>query len=577
MNSQSDMPDPDPARPRGDSSSGADSEKRFARSPSNDIDPQSTPTPSAATRNPSEGYRRFSLFALVALITVTLGLYGKWLFEAKGLGAAAGIASSWLNGLSRKDLGGYALVLGPLVLLIAVVVIQLVRHGLPDLWRSARQSTLAGMLFGACLVAIGLLSTVDVSVLSGIWWLYFVPVVPPVLLAYQALVVWRQRPRSIGRFTIGVSSAAREALEHDGCWERYMRTYRQLLRVFGGIYDPEDEQEGGAPALRAPRQRPRDGLKLQTTRSTAYTPSFFVTHFAIPALLLGVVGLGAVSLAISAPQVPEIPADIHVLFQRGLRWGVAGAFVYVLIEFGSRLFRGDLTVGAATWAIATLIVGPALAALLAVGWKLEPTGQTQWQICAVLFFAGLAPRRVVSIVESAALQLLKAQGTPTAPPKITPLTNLRGISPELAARLREENIDDVSALAYADPIRLVQSLPYDLRQVVDWIDEALLATILPKHYDALLDRGSTGAIDLAWRWLNASIVEVDGEWQIKPDNSTAPDSFLNLAGGNAADATAIYEAAALLFYEEQVCLLWVMYNCFSTTAGTLDGDAGANA
>jgi hypothetical protein len=552
-----------------DAARGADSETRPLPVPSNDTQPP-PPRPRVAR---DEFYRRVSLGALVALFTAAIGLHGWWLLRAKSFSEAAHGAGEWLSGLTRGDIGGYALLFGPVVVLLAGMVALLVRHGLPDVWRSARQSMLAGLLFGGCLLAIGLLRTANVSSLSGIWWLYFVPVVPPVLLAYQAMVVWRQRPRSFGGFSIGVSSATEQALRNEGCWARYRKTYRQLLRVFGGTYVPEDGEKLEPSVQRANLRGPRPNV---TTASAAYAPAYFATHFAIPALLLGLVGLGAMSLAIEAPHVPLIADTVQVRLQHGIRWGVAGAFVYVLIEFGGRMFRSDLTVGAAIWGIVTLLVGPALAVLLAVGWNLKPSADAEWQACAVLFFAGLAPRRVVSIVEGVALQLLKAQSPPTAPPKLTPLTNLRGISPELAARLREENIHDVSTLAYADPIRVVQSLPYDLRQVVDWIDEAQLATVLPKHYEALLERGVTGAIDLAWRWLAASVAQVDGEWRIAPAGSDSPpESFTKLAGGNEADASVIYESAAQLFYEEQVCLLWVMYNCFSTTAGSVEGeDAG---
>jgi predicted flap endonuclease-1-like 5' DNA nuclease len=268
-------------------------------------------------------------------------------------------------------------------------------------------------------------------------------------------------------------------------------------------------------------------------------------------------------------------SQIREFFQRGLRWGVAGAFVYVLTDFGTRLFRNDLTVGAATWAIITLIAGPALAVVLSLAWKMKPAADSAWQIGAVLFFAGLAPRRVLTVVENVALSLLKAQSTTTTT-KVTPLTSLRGITPEIAARLREENIDDVSALAYADPIRLVQSLPYDLRQVINWIDQAQLATVLPKQYDTLTERGVTGAIDLAWRWLHCSLVEDNGKEFIRPIPDKAPPTFVMLANTNDADARLVYEAAAQLFYEEQVCLLWVMYNSFSTTGGTVGQDTNRN-
>ena len=39
------------------------------------------------------------------------------------------------------------------------------------------------------------------------------------------------------------------------------------------------------------------------------------------------------------------------------------------------------------------------------------------------------------------------------------------------------------------------------------------------------------------------------------------------------EARVIYATAGQLFYEEQVCLLWVMYNAFSTAAGMVDSDA----
>jgi hypothetical protein len=49
-----------------------------------------------------------------------------------------------------------------------------------------------------------------------------------------------------------------------------------------------------------------------------------------------------------------------------------------------------------------------------------------------------------------------------------------------------------------------------------------------------------------------------------------PDSFKLLVNQVDQDARLVYDTAAQLFYEEQVCLLWVMYNCFSTTAGGVD-------
>jgi hypothetical protein len=135
--------------------------------------------------------------------------------------------------------------------------------------------------------------------------------------------------------------------------------------------------------------------------------------------------------------------------------------------------------------------------------------------------------------------------------------------------LREENVQDVNGLAYADAIRLVQNLPYDLRQIVDWIDQAQLVLALPKHYETLRDNGVTGAIDLAWRWLRHSVhTTEDGSFIRAPE--TPPESFRLIVNQVDQDAKLVFDTAAQLFYDEQVCLLWVMYNCFSTTTGGVD-------
>ncbi len=55
-----------------------------------------------------------------------------------------------------------------------------------------------------------------------------------------------------------------------------------------------------------------------------------------------------------------------------------------------------------------------------------------------------------------------------------------------------------------------------------------------------------------------------------------PAAFATLVNGNGAEPRLVYEAACQLFYEEQVRLLWVMYNCFSTTAGVADANPPAS-
>lgn len=526
--------------------------------------PPASPDSSGIRTPPREPYRKLVFSTLGAIATVILGCYFYWLASAKSLSDAATQTTLWLAELSGPRLTAYTVMLAPALLLLVGAIAISVKLGSPNLWQSARRSLLLGALLGACLLSASLLNSGKLDVLSRSQWLFFIPVIPPMLLGYQALVVWRQRPRSLGRFSLGAPRLVVDALRADGTLDRFENVYRQLLRVFGGARP--------APPATKPGATP-----MVTVEGGAYNPAYFVTNFAVPALLLLLVGFGAMSMAVHdslSGLAPNKNWDMS-LAARGLRWGVAGAFVYVLTEFGARFFRSDLTVGAAVWGVITLIVGPALAVVFAIAWKME-AGQSPWQSGMVLFFAGLAPRRAVSIVESVALQLLKSPTDANVPSKFIPLTSLRGLSSDIAVRLREENVQDVSTLAYADPVRLVLSLPYDLRQIVDWMDQAQLAASCPQQFEALRDAGVTGAIDLAWRWMTASVKREGGVTVLDP-MASVPDSFKSFVANPERDAASVFDTARQLFYEEQVCQLWVMYNCFSTTASSLDvnGDSPA--
>jgi len=511
---------------------------------------------------------RAALAIFVALLTAAFFVHLRWVFS-KPLPGLVTDANGWISALSGKSLPSLLLVLGPSMALLVLAIGLLVQFGFPQVWLSARRSLQLGAVLGGCLAAAWFIGTTRLDGLKKADWLFFVPIVPPALLAFQAVTAWRQRPRSVGDFRIGVSCELRKALEASGDVDRFKEVHQQLVRVFGGV----TVADASLPSR--PGTRPK-----QTTHRGTYNSASIATQFAVPGLLLLLVGFGAMALATNMNVFESVAAHSPRLglARLGLKWGVAGAFTYVLFTFGSRSFRNDLTVGAATWAIITLITGPTLAVVLALVWNPLPPPQDQhelipWQSATMLFFAGLAPRRVMDIIENVAMRFLKP-ATQTTTSNLIPLVKLRSISPELAVRLREENIEDVLGLAYADPIRLVQAVPYDLRQVVEWIDQAQLAAILPEQHPQLAQRGVTGAIDLAWRWLQACQDPETRQFTIGPAKEV-PKSFKSLVGEE--QAQLVYDAAQQMFYEEQVRLLWVMYNCFSTTAGDVSPNPPTDA
>ena len=97
----------------------------------------------------NEPYRKASLAALVALVTVGIGLHLRWLLS-KPLSEAATQASDWLSDVSGPHLSAYALIFSPFLLLFSGLTALLLQQGLPTVWKSVRRSALSGLLLGAC-------------------------------------------------------------------------------------------------------------------------------------------------------------------------------------------------------------------------------------------------------------------------------------------------------------------------------------------------------------------------------------------------------------------------------------------
>ncbi len=107
---------------------------------------------------------------------------------------------------------------------------------------------------------------------------------------------------------------------------------------------------------------------------------------------------------------------------------------------------------------------------------------------------------------------------------------------------------DVATLAMADPFRLMRNTSFDKRQIVSWMDAAIMMMTLPAHWQRLENSGVTGAIDLA--------VE-----------ATRPDGKEVLTKIAGADAEAVFAAALRLAEDAQVHLIWALYQIESDDEG----------
>jgi len=236
----------------------------------------------------------------------------------------------------------------------------------------------------------------------------------------------------------------------------------------------------------------REQAQAQTDRAYSFT-AISLGYF-LPTLLTALGGLVPAYLLAN----PEALQVLNIQDPAGVILGALGAYVYVIMMLGERTFQRDISTGSAAWSAVQLFLGPVLGGVVAE--VLLPNSQlTYFTKQVIYFFAGLAPRPIVSFI-TRTVQRFFADGQAVPTLKIIPLQTIRGITQRVEDRLYEEGITDGYMLAMANPIRLNKDTPFDLRQIVAWIDECLLYALVPDIAAALQKDGISGAIDLAYYW-----------------------------------------------------------------------------
>ena len=74
---------------------------------------------------------------------------------------------------------------------------------------------------------------------------------------------------------------------------------------------------------------------------------------------------------------------------------------------------------------------------------------------------------------------------------------VQGLSDDTLARLDEIRIRTTLDLAYADPLKIFQETGFPVRNVIDWIDQALLGIYVGGKLAGLCPRGIRGAIEVS--------------------------------------------------------------------------------
>ena len=322
---------------------------------------------------------------------------------------------------------------------------------------------------------------------------------------------------------------------------------------------------------------PMDETEIQRLENLYFGYGPLTVRYILPAVFVTVLCSTAIA-ALTAPQEylpwlyvpttaenakvdvagpwPGEPWAVQAL--RGAAFGFIGAYVYLLLLLTDRARQRDVTTGIAMWAAAMPVLGPIMGGVAAF-LLVSGTGSSEGSFTrdAVFFIAGMLPRQFATFVQSGIRRMFE-NSAPAPTIRTLPLTTLRGVGPDVAARLEEEGIHDVSALAYASPHQLIRVTTYSPKQIADWIDEALLIATVPAHWDALEKVGVTGAMDLAW-------------YQARPE------SIKPLADEIKMPASLLSDVVARLWQDAQVRDLYQLYWDRSAPLPSFSGTAPVTA
>jgi hypothetical protein len=283
-----------------------------------------------------------------------------------------------------------------------------------------------------------------------------------------------------------------------------------------------------------------------------------LARYGVPAILVAGITIMWVSI------LPEgaMQADVQSMTTAGTL-GLIGAYAYTLLTLGQRYFRRDITSGIVVWCAVTLAFGPLLAGTVYYLWN-GPKTSTPVSSGVVYFLAGMAPQYVTAFLAEAARRLLQAtDGANVTVPRTVPLIQVRGITQSIADRLGEEGLADVCGLAMASPSRLLRNTSFDPRMTLAWIDEALLITTLPGHWQKLEDNGISGAIDLVWYHLEppAGANAANPPPTVPPGAPPAQErpNLQTLASQSGIDPVILRDVVDRMFEDAQVQLVWVLY------------------
>lgn len=232
---------------------------------------------------------------------------------------------------------------------------------------------------------------------------------------------------------------------------------------------------------------------------------------AVPFLVLAALSTGTYNLGIEVTDAPAPPPPAEgeppsLLWRQekgiqGLVFAGYGVFIYTLLLLIQRMNASALSAkflyNSCFRAISVMLLG-FVTGFTGLASSISGGGPELF----LYFSVGLFPAWAYDAIRKRGLSLFSSSAATAEPPLRLELID--GLNPGLAEMLEELGISDMQHLATTSPEALSLATLYPLRQTVDWVNQALLATHLRDRFLTARKIGLRTATDLYATWLNAT-------------------------------------------------------------------------
>lgn len=261
---------------------------------------------------------------------------------------------------------------------------------------------------------------------------------------------------------------------------RVLRASRKQQRAeweLRQIIDKDQNREEFKEALRTTDYQTRDYLIPLFYVTIVLAVLYTITH---PIVIQTGVWSGLLESNLLKTRFEEIGfARAELAIGRMLFWCWLGAYIYSVERTIRHYLNDDLSpnvyISATKRFLVAFIVGAIASLAIAAGGNVVKLQNDDYltTLYLISFIVGMFPERGMRWLAASAARIL---GNHSEKDEESKLSKIDGITYWHRGRLEDEGVETIQNLATAHLLTLVVKTPYDVSQVVDWVDQAILVT-----------------------------------------------------------------------------------------------------